>query len=113
MNRLGKRVQEGWTELAKKHGLAIHISGIYPLGHISFEAAPLELKTLFVQEMLKRGFLTSDAYYASYAHKDEHIDAYLSACDDVFDIMAKAVKDNNIQDWLEGPVCQGGFVRLA
>lgn len=113
MNRMGKRVQEGWTALAKKHGLAIHISGIYPLGHISFEASPLELKTLFVQEMLKRGFLVSDAYYATFAHKDEHIDAYLAACDEVFAIMAKAVKDHNIQDLLEGPVCQGGFARLA
>ena len=99
--------------MAKKHGLAIHISGIYPLGHISFEASPLELKTLFVQEMLKRGFLVSDAYYASFAHKDEHIDAYLAACDEVFAIMAKAVKDNIIKDLLEGPVCQGGFARLA
>lgn len=113
LNKMGKRVQEGWAELAKKHGLAIHLSGIYPLGHISFEAAPLELKTLFVQEMMKRGFLVSDAYYASFAHKDEDVNDYLAACDEVFAIMAKAVKENNVVALLEGPVCQGGFARLA
>lgn len=113
LNRMGKKVQEGWTALAEKHGLKIHLSGIYPLGHISFEAAPLELKTLFVQEMMKRGFLVSDAYYATFAHKDKDVNDYLAACDEVFAIMAKAVADNNIVDILEGPVCQGGFARLA
>lgn len=113
LNKMGKRVQEGWTELAKKYGLNIHISGIYPLGHISFVEAPLELKTLFVQEMMKRGFLVSDAFYASFAHKYGDVDDYLSACDEVFAVMAKAVRDNNIVDLLEGPVCQGGFARLA
>lgn len=109
----GERVQLGWTALAKKHNLNIHISGIYPLSHISFIHAPLELKTLFCQEMLHRGFIASDAYYASYAHKKEHIDTYLEAVDEVFAIMSKAIKDNNYKELLLGPVCQGGFVRLA
>ena len=113
MCKCGRLVQEGWTELAKKHGIQINISGIYPLGHICFEAAPLELKTLFVQEMLVRGFLVSDAYYASYAHKEVHIKKYLEACDEVFAIMSTAIENENISSYLKGPVCQGGFARLA
>ena len=113
LNRMGKKVQEGWIALAEKHDIKIHLSGIYPLGHICFEASPLELKTLFVQEMMKRGFLVSDAYYATYAHKDQDIEDYLTACDEVFAIMAKAIKEENIKDLLEGPCCQGGFARLA
>lgn len=113
LNKLGRKVQEGWTVLAEKHGLKIHISGIYPLGHICFEAAPLELKTLFVQEMLRRGFLVSDAYYASLSHTEEDVNDYLAACDEVFAIMSKAVANNNITNLLDGPVCQGGFARLA
>lgn len=109
----GKKVQTGWTELAEKHGLNIHLSGIYPLSHISFTDAPLELKTLFCQEMLRRGFIAGDAYYASYAHKDENISSYLEAVDEVFCIMAKSVKENNYKEQLLGPVCQAGFVRLA
>lgn len=109
----GKQIQEGWTVLAEKHNLNIHISGIYPLSHISFITAPLELKTLFCQEMLRRGFIASDAYYASYAHKQEHLDRYLEAVDEVFALMSKAIKENNYKDLLLGSVCQAGFVRLA
>lgn len=109
----GKKIQMGWTELSEKHGLKIHLSGIYPLSHISFIDAPLDLKTLFCQEMLRRGIIASDAYYASYAHKDEHIKFYLEAVDEVFSIMAKSVKENNYKELLLGPACQAGFVRLA
>lgn len=111
--KCGKIIQEGWTEQAKKHGIEIHISGIYPLSHISFSAAPAELKTLFTQEMLRRGFIASDAYYASYAHKGEHIALYLEAVDEVFGIMAKAIREGNYSEMLEGPVAHGGFARLA
>ena len=73
----------------------------------------MEMKTLFVQEMMKRGFLVSDAYYATLAHTEADVKDYLDACDEVFAIMAKAVEENNITGLLEGPVCQGGFARLA
>lgn len=113
MVKCGKRIQEGLKFLAEKHGLDLHMSGIYPLTHFSFTAAPGELKTLFAQEMLRRGFIAGDAYYASFAHKDEHISAYLEACDEVFAIIAKAIKNNNYKELLEGPVAHGGFARLA
>lgn len=108
----GKQIQEGWTNLAKKHGLDIHLSGIYPLSHFSLTKDPLPLKTLFCQEMLRRGFLASDAYYSSYAHKQEHIDAYLQAVDEVFGIIATGIAENNYNKLLIGPVAQGGFARL-
>src|SRR3989338_1249337 len=48
LNKTGKKVQEGWGKLAEKHGLALAISGIYPLSHFSFKyKSPLILKTLF------------------------------------------------------------------
>lgn len=109
----GKQVQDGWIKLAEKHGLDIHISGIYPLSHISFRTDPLPLKTLFCQELLRRGILGGDAYYASYAHKQEHIDKYLKACDEIFAIMAEAIRKNNYIKLLKGPVAQDSFVRLA
>lgn len=109
----GKMVQEGWKRLAEKHNLKIHISGIYPLSHFDFEDKPLTLKTLFIQEMLKQGFLTSNSYYSCYAHKKEHIDAYLNAVDTTFDFISKAQKENQIENLLNGPVCQSGFKRLS
>jgi hypothetical protein len=63
--------------------------------------------------MLKKGFLATNAFYSSYSHKQEHLDAYLNAVDEVFEIIAKALKDGNPENYLNGPVCHSGFKRLA
>lgn len=109
----GKFIQKGWSDLAAKHKLNIHVGSMYPMGHFSFEENPLVLKTLFTQEMLKRGFLATTAYYAAYAHKQEHLDSYLQATDEVFGFIAKAIKEGNPEKHLNGPVCQSGFKRLS
>lgn len=109
----GNQIQEGWKKVAEKHGLNIKVTGIPPLSHISFTDDPLVLKTLFTQEMLRRGILAKDSYYASYAHKQEHIDMYFAAVDEVFAILAEAKKKGNAKELLLGPVCMTGFQRLA
>ncbi len=107
LEEMGKKVQEGWRQKGEKHGLKIHTGGIYPLSHFSFEVGePLVYKTFYTQEMLKKGFLATTAFYASYAHTNEDIDRYLQATDEVFaTIKAKGVT-------LDGEVCHSGFKRL-
>ncbi len=110
----GKKIQEGWTFLGKKHGVDIRVGSIYPLSHFDFAYdKPLVLKTLFVQSMLEKGFLASLSFYASYAHKREHIDAYLKAVDESFALIAKAIKEGNPEKYLKGPICQSGFKRIT
>jgi len=109
----GNQIQNGWKRLAEKHGLNVKVTGIPPLSHLSFIDDPLPLKTLFTQEMLKRGIMAKDSYYASFAHKQEHIDCYLAAVDEVFAILAEAHQQGKTKDLLLGPVCQTGFQRLA
>ena len=48
-----------------------------PLAHFAFDGyRDSELMhTLFNQLMLERGFLATKAFYASYAHDDQHVDA--------------------------------------
>ncbi len=112
--KMGKKVQDGWAKMAKKNGVNIHLSGFYAIGHFDFEYEnPLVLKTLFTQEMLKRGFLATNAYYASYAHKTKHIKAYLEKCDEVFAIVAEAIKSGKPESYLEGNICHAGFRRLT
>lgn len=112
--KVGVKVSEGWKSIAKKHELKIHVSGILPLIHFGFEAdKPLEYKTYFTQEMLKRGFLAGLGVYASFAHSDEIIDKYLLACDEVFGQVANIMnKGDNINNYLSGDVCHAGFERL-
>jgi glutamate-1-semialdehyde 2,1-aminomutase len=110
----GKRIQDGWTAAAAEHGLPIHVSGIYPLGHFNFEHKdPLVLKTLFTQLMLEKGFLASTAFYASYAHKENHVSDYLRAAGECFSFIAQAVASGNPEKHLKGPVCHSGFKRLT
>lgn len=112
--KIGKKIQDGWKESAIKNGIKIEVSGIYPLGHFSFlYDKPLILKTLFTQLMLAKGFLASNAFYASYAHKDTHVEEYLYAVDKVFNFIAKSVKEGSPERYLKGPVCHSGFKRLA
>ena len=110
----GKKVKAGWQKLADKYGLPIEIGGIDPLAHFSFKMGGfLEYKTFITQEMLKKGYLASNAFYASFAHTEEIIDMYIDALDDVFSkIQLIRAKGESVINYLEGPVCQAGFQRL-
>lgn len=109
---VGEKVMAGWKAVAEKTGVKIHISGILPLIHFEFEYEnSLAFKTYFTQEMLKEGFLAGTGVYASLAHKDDSIDKYLVAYEKVF-YKIKEILDENVEDYLEGPVCHAGFERL-
>jgi len=113
LTKIGKRVQGGWNKLAKINKLNITVSGIYPLGQFSFNyKKPLVLKTLFTQQMLKKGFLATTAFYASYAHKTGHIAKYLEAVDEVFSFIFRALEKGKPEKYLKGPVCHNAFKRL-
>ncbi len=110
----GKKIQNGWSDLASNHDLNITINGIPALSTYSFNSKyALEYKTLITQEMLKKGFLASTILYSSVAHTDDIIKAYFDALDEVFYTISKCEKDHkNINELLEGPVCHSGFKRL-
>lgn len=112
--RIGESVLKGWADLGKKHGLPVQTGGIPPLGHFSFGLGEKDLiaKTVYTQEMLKKGFLASTAFYASMAHTPELVSRYLEATDAVFGMIAAGVKSGKLEQLLEGPVCQSGFKRL-
>ncbi|MDR0796582.1 MAG: aminotransferase class III-fold pyridoxal phosphate-dependent enzyme [Tannerella sp.] len=111
--KMGKLIQDGWNESAKKTGLSIRIGSIYPLSHFEFlHEQPLALKTLFTQEMLDRGFLATTSFYCSYAHTEEVIKQYLNAVEETFLILKQSIDQGNTSHLLRGAVCQSGFKRL-
>lgn len=107
---LGAAVQEGWTSLAGKHGLDIHVGGMLPMGHFSFEEDHLVKNAFFVQLMLEKGFLAGGSYYAMYAHTFEHVEKYLDAVDDAFATIANT---SDVKSALVGKPTVSGFGRLA
>lgn len=111
INHVGTLVKEGLQRLADKYGIDIEITGINPLAHFEFKyEQPLVYKTFFTQEMLKRGYLATNAVYASYAHTDAIVGEYLMAVDEVFHMIAKL---GGGLPALDGAVCHSGFQRLA
>ena len=107
------KVRKIWHDAAKKNGLAIQTSEVPVILTFTLTGADSqEAKTLFVQEMLRRGILASTVFYASYAHTDAHLKQYQKAVDEVFGIIAKARKEGGIKRLLKGPVAHSGFQRL-
>jgi glutamate-1-semialdehyde 2,1-aminomutase len=109
---LGKAMQAGWTRLGEKHGLQVHAGGMPALSHFAFETQPLEAKAYFVQIMLDQGILASTLFYPMYAHRMEHVDRYLAACDGAFAEIAAALKAGDLGKRLRGKPSVSGFKRL-
>lgn len=110
----GKFIQGKWRELAKRHSLDIEIGGIPAISSFSFNSENnLEYKTLITQELLEAGILSSNLVFACIAHTTELMEPYFSELDRVFGRI-KACEDGAlIREMLKGPVCHGGFRRLA
>lgn len=110
----GKLVKQGWQSIADKYGISVSVGGIDPLAHFSFNNENgMALKTYFTQEMLKKGYLATTAFYASLAHNDAIIESYLSASDEVFSRISEIIKNNTLEkDFLQGEICHTGFQRL-
>lgn len=107
-------VRDGWKVIASKHGLDIHISGVLPMGHFSFNYPEAQyMKSLFVQMMLERGFLATTGYYAMYAHNEAHCRDYLDAVDKVFHKLAILQKEGKIEEAMAGGPANAGFTRIA
>ena len=113
LNLVGEKVQNIWKEISEKYKLKIHISGIYPVSHFEFEYdSPLAYKTFFTQQMLDKGFLASNAFYASYAHDEIMLDKYRLAVDDVFREISNIIESrDDITKYID-EVCHSGFERL-
>ncbi len=112
--QIGQKVQAGWLEAIKGTGLSVEVGGMPPMSHFVIKhEQSLAAHTLFTQLMLERGFLASRAFYATYAHRDEHVTSYLCAVRDAFTVIAEALSSKNLNSKLKGPVAHLGFKRLT
>lgn len=114
IDAIGRQVQASWSEIGKRNGLEIRVSGLPALS--TFEIAgfdPLLIKTFITREMLVRGYLAGTALYVSIAHTDEILDRYLNDLDQVINKVAKIGSDDELAELLPDGTCQSGFQRLA
>lgn len=112
--RYGERVNEIWRGLADQHGFEISIGGVPPLTSLSLKVErPLELQTLYAQEMLDQGYLMGAAVYTTYAYTDAILDGFAEASDRAFARMREAYDSGNVRSYLRGGVSSPGFSRLT
>ena len=114
LTEIGTRVQEGWKKAAERTGVPLTVTGIPALASFGIQDkdAPA-LMTLFIQEMLGRGFLASDRFYPTVRHEEQHVSAYLDAVEGAFGRIADARAKGDVRSRLLGPVKHTGFARLA
>lgn len=114
ISETGRDWQRRLHETARQAGLEISISGLPSLGTYTVTGDhSAECKTFITQELLKSGILAGTGFYASMAHKPEHLDRLFSALGPIFERIAKALAAGaSITTLLDGPVCHSGFRRL-
>ena len=113
--RQGARLRDGYNALALEAGLAslTQCLGYPPRTVLAFAdgagAESLATKSLFQQEMIKRGILIAGGFNLCYAHSDDDIRRTLEACGDALAILARARAEDRVEASLEGPIIQPVF----
>ncbi len=104
--RLGQRLKDETNALIEKYQLPVRCIGYPPRINLSFmekfDRPSLEFKTLFLQEVTKRGILMGWTIFPSFSHTDADIDRTLEVFEDAFAICQKALRDENISELLAG-----------
>ena len=109
----GRKVKEIWSQSFGAQGVDVSIGGLDALPTFAIETKhwPV-LRTLFIQELLRRGFLATSGFYSSTAHDPSSLERYADAVSEVAEIIAKNFSEERALGLLEGPVAQTGFKRL-
>ncbi len=112
---IGSKVMEYWKSASVKYNLPVEVEDGYPcLANFKFNhELSEELKTLYTQLMLERGFLAGMIIYPTLAHNDKIVDLYGEAIDEVFSEITEALSAGIVKDKLRGPVADSGFKRLT
>ncbi len=104
----GSKLQEGYNQLAQSLRLTEYTQsiGLPAYSGVTFKDAAgkdsLELKSLFQQEMIKKGILTLGVNLLCLSHSDDDIDKTLAAYETALRKIKKAMDEGNIVKYLEG-----------
>jgi glutamate-1-semialdehyde 2,1-aminomutase len=118
MEAQGEKLRAGLQAVATEHGLAEHFTvmgrpSCLVFGTKDHEGNPSQaFRTLFIQEMLKRGVL-GQSLVISAAHTDEDIEHTIRAADGALAVYAKAVANGTTDGLLAGRPVAPAMRRLA
>jgi glutamate-1-semialdehyde 2,1-aminomutase/spore coat polysaccharide biosynthesis protein SpsF len=116
--RQGAKLQAAFRELVEHFGLAGYADcvGLPPwticLFHDHEGQEGLALKSLFQQEMLRRGVLFSGSQFVCYEHTDADIQRTIDAYEAAFTVLRHGVLNRCVEQLLEGRKIQPVFRRV-
>ena len=110
----GEAITSYWNEVGENLGLKLKTARLSALTSFSIDSPNwLKYKTFITQEMLKQGLLAGNSVYVCLAHTDKVIEQYRIAFEPIMQkIVDFEAGKEEIDKYLEGPVCHGGFKRL-
>ena len=115
---VGARLQDGYNRMVSDLKLERYTRsiGLAPRTALLFldeyGNSSLLVKSLFQQEVLKRGVLFSAAHCISYSHTPEDIDMTLAAYYEALEVLKKALEQGDIESMMEGTPVQPVFRAL-
>jgi glutamate-1-semialdehyde aminotransferase len=113
VGRIGGILRETLEATARRHGLAIEVHGYPCVPVFSFQHDQgQELRTLYTQLMLRRGFLAGPLIYVTLAHTEAMVERFAEALEPVFAELADSLARGDVAKRLAGPVAHTGFRRL-
>ncbi len=102
----GERLHRGVNELAEIIGVSLRITGNPPRGGISIKneegKEDLLLKSIFLQETLKRGILFGGPVFISYSHTSYDIERTIQASGEAMEVLRTAIESGDPASYLEG-----------
>jgi glutamate-1-semialdehyde 2,1-aminomutase len=107
MRLRGQTIIDGVNALIAELGLGqvVTISGHPTWSFLAFRESagfsPVEIKTLFIQEVFKRGVYTLGTHNLSYAHSEADVAQLLACYREVFGLIARGVSDGTLRGLLE------------
>lgn len=111
---IGLLFRRGMRQIADRHGVALKLTGHPAITSLVFEYPnALALQTLLTVRMLDRGILAGGGFYASLAHTEKHVEAYLAAADEIFAEISEAIRLGDAEERIQGEVRHSGFARLT
>ncbi len=109
----GTGIMARWQTLAHKHGLKINVAGLPSIASFGVDSHnALAYKTLITQEMLGKGYLSSNLIFSSLAHTPDVVDGYFNALGPIFSLIKECEQGRDVMSLLKGPICHAGFKRL-
>ena len=114
VNTMGEVIMTVLEEAAAQYGLEASIGhhDMPCMVHCHF-GEDLPLRTLMVQEFLRRDILFGGDLYVTAAHTLPYVEQFVKAVQEVFPILADAQAVGDAESKLLGPVCHDRFRRLT